>query len=169
MPGLLRYLAALLFLLLPGMSAAQAPENCQLQRLSQPDRHVLRCTGGLVITLDAAAQIGLHVNPDDPPRVVDLKRGSILIEVEPGSAPTQVQSRHAIAAVRGTEFAVEDTGERSAVFVVSGRVRVFHRDSGFGSVSLRGGEGVDVAAAERLVVKSWGKARIEELMSRFGR
>lgn len=169
MPGLIRILAIFLFLLGPALVEAQTPENCRLQRLSQPDRHVIRCTGGLVITLDAAAQIGLLADPDTPPRVVDLKRGSILIEVAPGTAPTQVQSRHAIAAVRGTEFAVEETANASAVFVLTGRVRVSRRGGGLGAVSLQPGQGVDVVPGQPLEVKTWGQARVDRLLSRFGR
>lgn len=168
MAGLIRYIAVLSMLLIPGFGMAQVPGNCQLQRLTGPDRYVVRCTGGLVITLDAAAQIGLLADPDDPPRVIELKRGSILIEVESGTAPTQVQSRHAIAAVRGTDFAVEENENGSAVFVLDGRVRVFRRN-GFGAVSLQSGQGVDVVPGEPLEVKTWGQARVDELLSRFGR
>ena len=169
MPGLFRYIAVFLILCLPAPGQAQGHENCTLQRLSQPDRHVLRCTGGLTITLDAAAQIGLLADPTRPPRVIELKSGSVLIDVQPGSAATQVQSRHAIAAVRGTEFAVEETETGSAVFVLTGRVRVSRRNAGFGYVTLQPGEGIDVAPGRRLEVKTWGQARVQELLSRFGR
>lgn len=163
------YLLGLLMLLLTGGVDAQTPENCEVRRLTQPDRHVVHCTGGLVITLDAAAQIGLLADPADPPRVIDVKRGSVLINVEQGTAATQVQTRHAIAAVRGTEYAVELTGEGTAVFVLTGRVRVSHTDATPGRVTLRQGEGVDVVPGQRLEVKNWGEARIRTLLSRFGR
>jgi ferric-dicitrate binding protein FerR (iron transport regulator) len=169
MLGFLRYVVILLLMLVSGTSQAQTPENCELQRLTEPDRHVLRCTGGLFITLDAAAQIGLLADPNTPPRVIELRRGSILIDVEPGSAAVQVQARHAIAAVRGTEFAVEETAEESSVFVVSGRVRVTRRGGGFGAAILEAGEGIDVAPGRPLQVNTWGQARVDELLSRFGR
>lgn len=169
MPALIRFLCLLMLVAVPNMGKAQAPENCVLQRLSQPDRHVLRCTGGLVITLDAAAQIGLLADPNLPPRVVELKQGAVLIQVDPGSAATQVQSRHAIAAVRGTEFAVEETAATSSVFVLTGRVRVSRRGGGRGAVFLGSGEGVDVSPGQPLEVKTWGQSRVDELLSRFGR
>lgn len=169
MPGLIRYTAILLLLVLPVAGQAQAPENCEMQRLSQPDRHVLRCAGGLVVTLDAAARIGLLADPDAPPRVIEIKQGAVLVTVEPGSAATQVQSRHAIAAVRGTEFAVAETGDQSNVFVLSGRVRVSRRDARLDAVTLRPGEGVDVVPGRRLQVNTWGQPRVDALLSRFGR
>jgi ferric-dicitrate binding protein FerR (iron transport regulator) len=168
MPGLIRSIVLILVLHTPGPGMAQVPDNCELQRLAEPDRYVVRCRGGLVITLDAAAQIGLLADPNAPPRVIELRRGSILIDVEPGTAATQVQSRHAIAAVRGTEFAVDDTANGSAVFVLDGRVRVFRRN-GIGAVSLGSGQGVDVIPGESLDVKTWGQSRVDELLSRFGR
>ena len=73
----------------------------------------------------------------------------------------------AIAAVRGTKWAVDAEGGKTSVFVVDGRVNVA-RARGRGRVDLGPGEGVDVEASGELVVKRWPPARVAALMARLG-
>ena len=74
----------------------------------------------------------------------------------------------AIAAVRGTKWAVDVTKLRTSVLVLSGAVGVTNRRLNQ-YVILTEGEGVDIAAADTSTVqKPWGQARIRALLSRFG-
>ncbi len=81
----------------------------------------------------------------------------------------QILTPEAIAAVRGTTWAVEVEPGKTSVLVVAGKVEVQARRSG-AAVSLGPGEGVDVAGAEpTLQVNRWGEARVRRLLARFGR
>ena len=74
----------------------------------------------------------------------------------------------AIAAVRGTKWAVDVGSGKTSVFVVSGSVGV-RRPSTGGEVVLRHGDGVDVERGNTpLQVKHWGAPRVAALMARFG-
>lgn len=149
--------------------AAQVPDNCTLTTLSNPDRYVLRCAGSLEIEMDAATQMGIVGNADGFPERLTITRGTLLIDVDPGSPSPQIRTPHAIAAVRGTVYAVEIQPGSTAVFVVRGVVNVRHRRGLGGSVDLGAGQGVDVTPGQSLEVKTWGAARVQELLSRFGR
>jgi ferric-dicitrate binding protein FerR (iron transport regulator) len=72
----------------------------------------------------------------------------------------------AIAAVRGTKWAVDTTEGKSSVFVVNGRVSVARR-AGANRVVLGPGEGVDVEATGALTVKRWPPARVAALLARL--
>ena len=75
---------------------------------------------------------------------------------------------HAIATVRGTQFAVDVDAGVTSVFVVEGSVEVSRRD-GPATVLLGPGEGVDVRPGEPLVVREWPQPRVNALLARFGR
>jgi len=78
-----------------------------------------------------------------------------------------VVTPQAIAAVRGTKWAVDVQGGKTAVFVVNGIVSVEKTVSG-DLVNLRRGQGVDVdRSAAPLVVKRWPAARVAALLDRF--
>jgi hypothetical protein len=79
----------------------------------------------------------------------------------------QVTTPQAIAAVRGTKWAVDAAGGKTSVFVVNGRVAIGRR-TGSHSVTLGAGEGVDVEAMGPLTVKRWPAARVSALMARLG-
>jgi len=78
-----------------------------------------------------------------------------------------VVTPQAIAAVRGTKWAVDAEGAKTSIFVVEGRVRVA-RPAGRGSVVLGAGDGVDVEPSGDLIVKRWPPARVTALMARLG-
>lgn len=77
-----------------------------------------------------------------------------------------VRTTTAVASVRGTDYLVENTGAKTAVFVAEGRVAVSSR-AGSGTVILRDGQGVDVPAERApLTVKTWGAKRRDEALAR---
>jgi hypothetical protein len=100
---------------------------------------------------------------------VELDGKALLIEVapKPGGNKFQVVTPQAIAAVRGTKWAVDVAGDKTSVLVVNGRVGVGGRTGGRG-VTLRPGEGVDVEVGAPLTVKRWAPARVSALLARLG-
>ena len=82
-------------------------------------------------------------------------------------ACTSSLTPQAIAAVRGTRWAVDAEGGKTSVFVVNGRVNVA-RAGGRGRVDLGPGEGVDVEPSGQLIVKRWPAPRVAALMARLG-
>lgn len=148
-------------------AAAQVDSGCTRARVGGPPREVFRCANGLVIDVEAASRMGLAVD-DNGPRDLTLERGAVYVEARPG-ARFQILTPVAIAAVRGTEFAVDAGADGTSVFVVEGRVRVTKRRLPGAAVELGPGEGVDVRRSEPLVVRTWGAARVRALLARFGR
>jgi ferric-dicitrate binding protein FerR (iron transport regulator) len=100
---------------------------------------------------------------------VELSSKALLVEVpkKPGGTPFKVLTPQAIAAVRGTKWAVDVTEAKTSVFVADGRVGVSRRSRGRGVV-LAPGEGVDVEVTGPLTVKTWGQPRVDALMARLG-
>jgi hypothetical protein len=93
-----------------------------------------------------------------------LWRKALLLELRGGARKVEVITPQAIAAVRGTKWAV-DVGSAK---IVSGSVDV-RRPSTGGEVVLRQGDGVDVERGNTpLQVKRWGAPRVAALMARFG-
>jgi hypothetical protein len=141
-----------------------APSPAQTQTLT--------CNGGVTIIVENGARFTL-LDRDRNGRVdgIDLQSKAVFV-----SAPKQKSGRRfevmtpqAIAAVRGTEWAVDAEGAKTSVFVQTGRVAV-RRTTGSSSVTLGPGEGVDVdATTTPLQVRQWGAPRIAALMARLGR
>ncbi|MGP9812432.1 FecR domain-containing protein [Rhodopseudomonas sp. NSM] len=131
----------------------------------------LRCPGGVVIVAEAGADFA--VRDRDRNGVIDaveLRSKAVLIDAPKQRAGRrfEVITPQAIAAVRGTQWAVDVEAARSSVFVVSGRVGV-RRRQGRDGVVLGRGEGVDVAAAGALTVRRWPQPRVDALLRRLGR
>jgi hypothetical protein len=100
--------------------------------------------------------------------LIELIRGIVRLVLSPGTreAETGVQSRAAVASARSTEFVVDATLDRAAIFVAKGSVQVTGRLTGV-SVLLGPGEGTDVSLREPPTpIHSWGEKRIREVMSR---
>ena len=149
------------------MAAAQT--TCAWTTLQDPVRQVIRC--GDMFTLEREATAGLSIAEragDAPPRAIELQGGAALIEVTPGAAPTQIRTPHSIAAVRGTTYIVDAGPSATSVFVLEGQVDVRKR-SDASTVTLGPGDGVDVTPDAPLNVVTWGAARVDELLARFGR
>ncbi len=141
-----------------------SPENSTLTA------QTFRCDGGVTIVAENGARYVLH-DRDGNGRVdsAELSSKALLIEVpkKPGANKFQVTTPQAIAAVRGTKWAVDAVEDKTSVFVVNGRVAVSRRTGG-STVTLGPGEGVDVEAAGPLTVKRWGPPRVAALMARLG-
>lgn len=164
-------IAALGGVLAPVPAQAQV-SGCTLQRSGSPARQVLRCQDGLQLEAEPGADYALvDRDRDGRPDEVNLRNRALLIEVEPSSRGVgfQVRTPVAIAAVRGTQWAVDVAEGKTAVFVLSGRVAV-RRSSARTGVELGPGEGVDVDSGRTpLTVRRWPTARANALLGRFGR
>ena len=129
-----------------------------------------RCQGGVTIVAENGARYILQ-DRDGNGRVdsAELSSKALLIEVPKKSSPMKfrVTTPQAVAAVRGTKWAVDAVENKTSVFVVNGSVAVTRR-SGNSSVTLSPGEGVDVEEASPLTVKRWPPARVAALMARLG-
>ncbi|MET0530413.1 MAG: FecR domain-containing protein [Microvirga sp.] len=154
-----------------GEASAQA-QGCTLQQTAAPARQVLRCRDGVTIEAEAGASFTLlDRDRNGAPDGATLNARALLIEgpARPGGRGFQVFTPQAIAAVRGTQWVVDVSGAKTAVFVVAGRVSV-RRQNSRNEVSLGPGEGVDVeAGTDPLVVRRWPTPRASALLARFGR
>jgi hypothetical protein len=155
----------------PGMQPAAAQPTataCPSEpgpRLTQ----ILRCRGGLTIVAEEGARFTLQGQTSGV-HAVDLQSKAVLIDApkQPGKSHFRVNTPQAIAAVRGTKWAVDVQETRTSVLVLQGRVAV-RRPRGASQVVLGPGEGVDVdPGTEPLLVKRWGQARIDALLARLG-
>ena len=173
MTVLARSIGAVLFYLLLGEFAVAQTNDVKCQPVSSTGTaQTLRCDGGIIITAENGAQYKLNdTNHDGRVDSVELGGQAILLEVPkvPKGKRFTVTTPQAIAAVRGTKWAVDTTGQKTSVFVVNGRVSVGRRSpANRQSVMLGPGEGVDVEGTAPLVVKRWAPARVAALMARLG-
>ena len=159
-------------LLLPVQMAAAQPANmgCTTESTANAAQ-TLRCEGGVTIVAENGARFTLQ-DRDGNGRVnsAELSSKALLLEVpkKQGGNRFQVITPQAIAAVRGTKWAVDAAEGKTSVFVVNGRVAVGRR-TGSHSVTLGAGEGVDVEATRGpLTIKRWPAARVAALMARLG-
>jgi ferric-dicitrate binding protein FerR (iron transport regulator) len=163
-------LTVLAELLTPDAAQAQGG-GCMLQPTGTPARQVLHCRDGLRLEAESGAGYTLvDRDRNGRPEAVNLQSRAILLEVEAPSRGTgfQVLTPQAVAAVRGTRWAVDVEQGKTAVFVISGRVAVRRRNDRTG-VELRPGEGVDVSpGVTPLTVRRWPTARANALLARFG-
>jgi hypothetical protein len=131
----------------------------------------LRCEGGFIIVVENGARFTL-LDRDGNGRVdsIELSGKALLLEVpkKPGGNHFEVMTPQAIAAVRGTKWAVDAAEGKTSVFVVNGRVSVARR-VGSNRVVLGPGQGVDVEATGDLTVKRWPPARVAALLARLVR
>jgi hypothetical protein len=152
-------------------SAQQAGLGCTAQP-SAAGTQTLRCGGGLTLVSESGAQFTLldrdrngHVD------AIDLQSKAVFVDAPKRKTGKsfEVITPQAIAAVRGTKWAVDAEGAKTSVFVDTGRVAV-RRIATPGQVVLGPGEGVDVdAGTTPLEVKHWGAPRVAALMARLGR
>jgi hypothetical protein len=139
------------------------PEN------SSGATQTLHCEAGITIVAENGARYMLQSGRNGRVDAVQLDGKALLLEVPPksGGNKFQVITPQAIAAVRGTKWAVDVAADKTSVFVVNGRVAVGRR-TGSHSVTLRPGEGVDVQPGAPLTVKRWAAARVSALLARLG-
>jgi ferric-dicitrate binding protein FerR (iron transport regulator) len=151
-------------------SPQSANLGCNLEQRADASRQVLRCPGGVRITPEDGARYSLaDRDQDGNADGVILRRKALLLEVPTGqTSGFVVVTPQAIAAVRGTKWAVDAQSGKTSVFVVDGRVGV-QRPSSSASVLLGPGEGVDVERGTTpLTVRRWPAARVSALMARLG-
>lgn len=145
--------------------------GCEIRQLQDPAREVLTCPNGVTITAEAGTQFELQDRDGMAgPDAAALQGKALLLETPAGSTGNgfEVVTPQAIAAVRGTRWAVDVADGKTSVFVVNGRVAV-SRESGGAGVELGPGDGVDVEAGTApLTVRQWGAARVAALLARFG-
>lgn len=145
--------------------------GCQAQALADPPRTLLTCPNGVKIVAEDGTTFSLEDrSPAAGPEAIRLDGQAVLVEVPPGAVEGgfEVVTPQAIAAVRGTKWAVDVAAGKTSVFVVDGRVAV-RREPAAAAVTLGPGEGVDVEAGpEPLAVRRWGAARAAALLARFG-
>lgn len=132
----------------------------------------LRCRGDVVIVAEDGAKYTLqsHDKSGDVDTVELQSKGVLVDAPKPKTRHRlQVITPQAIAAVRGTKWAVDVQDTRTSVLVLKGRVAV-RRPSGGRQVQLGPGEGVDVdrGSNEPLTVKRWGQPRVDALLARLG-
>lgn len=161
---------AWLFLLIGCAMAQPAANSGCTASPSAAGTQVWRCDNGITIVAESGARFELKdANRDGHIDSVELSSKALLVEVpkKPGGNPFKVLTPQAIAAVRGTRWAVDVADAKTSVFVADGRVGVTRRSRGRGVV-LGPGEGVDVEATGPLTVKTWGQPRVDALMARLG-
>ena len=168
-----RLTCAVIACALAGVTAATAqpaPIGC----ISTPAANAaqtLRCPGELTIVAEDGARFTLQgVDKAGRANSVNLQSKALLIEVpkQPGKRRFQVTTPQAIAAVRGTKWAVDAQEARTSVLVLRGQVAV-RRPRGAGQVVLGAGEGVDVEPGTApLVIKRWPQPRVDALLARLG-
>ena len=120
----------------------------------------LRCRDSLTIVAEDGARFTLK-DRDNNGKVdaVDLQSKALLVDApkQQGKNRFEVTTPQAIAAVRGTKWAIDVQETRTSVLVLRG------------PVVLGPGQGVDVdQGTAPLVVKRWPPARVAALLARLG-
>jgi hypothetical protein len=157
---------------LPGSTSARAGGACALiPNERDPSEKTLKC--GQQLTVQPAHGTSyrpLYKPGQQLPAAVRLDRGALLIEFHPDSRQIEFQilTPLAIAAVRGTKWAMEVIPKRTSTLVLDGAVAVTSRRLNE-YVVLTAGQGVDISEGDTtLTQKQWGQARVRALLSRFG-
>lgn len=163
---------AAILCLFAGVDAAPAQEatkGCSSEHLPNAAQ-VLRCGGATIVAEDGAKFSLQDRDKNGNVDGVDLQSRAILVDAgkQRGKNRFEVTTPQAIAAVRGTKWAVDRQETRTSVLVLRGRVAV-RRPAGAGEVTLGPGQGVDVdPGTGPLVVKTWGQPRVDALLARLG-
>ena len=151
-------------------SAQPATMGCSSEQPANAAQ-TLHCRGGLTIVVENGATYTLQShsgngNVDS----VDLQSKALLVDApkQRGKDRFEVTTPQAIAAVRGTKWAVDSQETRTSVLVLRGQVAVRRRTAD-GQVLLGPGQGVDVDPGNGpLVVKRWPQPRVDALLARLG-
>ena len=148
-----------------GVACALVPDE------GNPPEKILRC--GQTLEVRASHDARYHL-PDQPeagqPDELQLDRGAVIVEFHrsTGHPSFQIHTPYAIAAVRGTHWAVDVQKGKTSTFVINGVVAV-SRPQGGQTALLHAGDGADVSPdSGPIVVKQWPAARVRKLMARFG-
>jgi ferric-dicitrate binding protein FerR (iron transport regulator) len=164
--------ATLLAAAIAGPLPARAASACALiPNEKMPSEKILQCGDALTVRATEGARYQLlYKKGESLPVGIRLNDGALLIEFQHSlwRKDFQILTPLAIAAVRGTKWAVDVTKSRTSVLVVYGAVGVTNRHLNQ-YVILSEGEGVDITPADTSTVqKPWGEARKRALLARFG-
>ena len=151
--------------------SAQAVAHCSLQPAVSTERQTLNCEPGLSITVERGAHYRLaDRNHDGQVDAIVLSGKAALVDVDSSriKGGFEVVTPQAIAAVRGTRWAVDVQSGKTSVLVLRGRVAVNKVSTGQG-VTLGQGQGIDADRGRSpLRVIPWAPQRINALMTRLG-
>jgi FecR protein len=164
--------AALFAAAIAGPPAARAAGACALvPNEKMPSEKILQCGKTLTVRPAQGARYRALYKKGDPlPVGVRLDEGALLIEFQPArwGQDFQILTPLAIAAVRGTEWAVDVAKARTSVLVIDGSVGVTNRRLNQ-YVIVTEGEGVDITPGDTSTVqKTWSETRKRALLARFG-
>ena len=164
--------AFLLVTAIAGPGSARAAGTCALVPNDRmPSEKILQCGETLTVRPAQGARYQPLFKKGDPlPVGIRLNEGALLIEYHPASPQEkfQILTPLAIAAVRGTKWAMDVTKAQTSTLVLNGAVAVTNRRLNK-FVILTEGQGVDITPTDTSVVqKTWGEARVRALLSRFG-
>lgn len=166
----LRIAACAVPVMVVSWGALAQSNGCEAVALVDPPRTALTCPNGVIITAEEGTVFSLEDRgPAAGPEAARLDGKALLLEVPEGSpGGFEVVTPQAIAAVRGTRWAVDVDGSKTAVLVIEGRVAV-SRSADSPAVTLGPGEGVDVVPnGQPLTVRRWAAPRVAALLARFG-
>ncbi len=158
---------------LPGSKFALAASGpCALVPSERdPSEKVLQCGQELTVRPAHGTSFRpIYKTGQQLPAAIRLDNGALLIEFHPDRQPVEFQilTPLAIAAVRGTKWAIEVSAKRTSTVVLEGAVAVTNRRLNQ-YVVLTEGRGVDISEGDTSVTqKQWGEARVRALLSRFG-
>ncbi len=155
-----------------GAGPARAAGACALVANDRmPSEKILQCGEVLTVRPAQGARYQPLFKKGDPlPVGIRLNEGALLIEYHPATPKEkfQILTPLAIAAVRGTKWAMDVTKAQTSTLVLNGAVAVTNRRLNQ-FVVLNEGQGVDITPTDTsLVLKTWGEARVRALLSRFG-
>jgi hypothetical protein len=164
--------AALFAAAIAGTGPARAVGACALVPNDRaPSEKILQCGDTLTVRpAEGARYRPLYTKGNPVPVGIRLDDGALLIEYHPATPQEkfQILTPLAIAAVRGTKWAMEVVPARTSTLVLAGAVAVTNRRLNQ-YVVLTEGQGVDITPADTsMVQKQWGEARVRALLSRFG-
>ncbi len=136
-----------------------------------PAGKILQCGQALTVRpAPGTVYQPLYKKGDPLPVAIRLNDGALLIEYHPVSSKEkfQILTPVAIAAVRGTKWAMDVTKAQTSTLVVTGTVVVTNRRLNQ-FVVLTEGRGVDITSTDTsMVPRTWGDERVRALLSRFG-
>lgn len=167
-----RVIAAALFIAAMAGPPAWAAGACALVPNGRlPPEMILQCGQSLTVRpAPGASYQPLYRKGGPLPVGIRLTDGALLIEFHPAkpNEKFQILTPLAIAAVRGTKWAMDVTKSQTSTLVVTGTVAVTNRRLNQ-FVVLTEGQGVDITPTDTSVVpKTWGDERVRALLSRFG-
>jgi hypothetical protein len=170
--GAVAALAVLFVAATAGQAPAHAASACALVPNGRlPSVQILQCGQTLTVRpTPGTSYQPLYKKGGPLPVGIRLNDGALLIEYHPASPNEkfQILTPLAIAAVRGTKWAMDVTNAQTSTLVVTGSVAVTNRRLNQ-FVVLTQGQGVDITPTDTSVVaRTWGDERVRALLSRFG-